>query len=549
PGARLGALRSAAVAAAAENRARTLVSDNFLFHYSLRGLHKVRTDALEDADLIRAADSLYARFADLPDMTRDSAVYANLDAAGAPHPQYVLKVRDYMEASWAYYVGNLGMRAPLSGVNSYQYKITASFPGKFPVDIVDIGTADSDYAGETYGVTYPPIFGLSISFENDFLHTTRLVDGKIVGRPIQSRLNGVVLHDYSSEWELGIKVTAFHEFYHGIQFTYVPKVSSYHAWYEISATGMEERNAGEVNDYLQYLPCVLYNHDRVPLNTATGGPPCSHHPWYGHGIFHQYLSKTLDSAFDVHVWTQLSRNGDALRDGLETTFDRYGKSMATLYPDYAAQLLFSGKRFSPPDSLFSPDMPLWPEISLDSVDMTSASPYRIITLPALTFGVLKVKWGAKAVPRILQAKVIAGISRVHATADISMVERLQETQFTLGAPRAGFQDYYLVLPNPSYTEKATIEIKDSDAVFYAFPNPVRTVFPSTLFFSQAKGMTFPAQVRIYGEDGRLVRGLDFASSNQSLTWDLKDARNRTVKPGVYYYRLAKDPLKVLVVLR
>ncbi|MDQ3000143.1 MAG: hypothetical protein M3Y08_02605, partial [Fibrobacterota bacterium] len=43
PGARLGALRSAAVAAAAENRARTLVSDNFLFHYSLRGLHKVRT--------------------------------------------------------------------------------------------------------------------------------------------------------------------------------------------------------------------------------------------------------------------------------------------------------------------------------------------------------------------------------------------------------------------------------------------------------------------------------------------------------------------------
>jgi hypothetical protein len=544
PGAKTGLMKSAA---AADNRARTLVSDNFLLHYSLRGLHKVRLDDLEDAALIRAADSLYAGFGDLPEAGRDSVVYARLDAAGAPHPVYVRKVRDYMESAWAYYIGALGMRSPLSGIPSLQYKITAPLPGRFPIDIVDVGTADSFFEGETYGVTYPPFEGLSISFENDFLHTTRLVDGKIVGKPIQSRLGGVVLHDYASEWELGIKVTAYHEFYHGIQFTYVTKISAYHAWYEISATGMEERNAGEVNDYLQYLPCVLYNHERIPLTAISG--PCSHRPWYGHSIFHQYLGKKLDSAFDVHVWTQLSRNGDNLRDGLETAFARYGESMATLYPDYASQLLFSGKRFPAPDSLFSPDMPQWPEITLDSLDMTSASPYRVITFPALTFGVLKVKWGSKAVPRVLQAKGITGISRVHADAGSSTVERLLETQFTLGAPRAGFQDYYLVLPNASYTEKATVEIKDPDADFYAFPNPVRTVFPSTLFFSQAKDMTFPSRVRIYGEDGRLVRSLEFATAEQSLTWDLKDAKDQTVKPGVYYYRLAQDPPKVLVVLR
>ena len=190
--------------------------------------------------------------------------------------------------------------------------------------------------------------------------------------------------------------------------------------------------------------------------------------------------------------------------------------MASLYPDYAWQLLFAGNRFPKPDTLFSPDMSLWPEITMDSIDLSEDSLNRVITLPALTFTVLKVKWGPRAAPRILQAKVAKGISRIHAGASASLVEHLTETRIVLGAPKTGYQDYYLILPNPSFTDRATVEIKDSDEEFYAYPNPVRTVFPSTLYFSQARDMAFPSRIEIFGENGRLVRSLGFADTGQSL---------------------------------
>ncbi len=540
-----GALRVAAGEPA--NRARTLETDHFLFHYSLRGLHRVHTEP-EDSTLVRTADSLFAAFKDMADPQRDSAAYARLDSAHLAHPVYIRKTAQYFEAARAYYVDRLGMLAPVSSVRSVQYQVPASLSNKFPVDIVDIGTADNLYAGETYGITYPPP-QLSITFENDFLCRTKLDDnGNIVGDPIASRLAGKVIHDYSREWELGIKVTAFHEFYHAVQFTYIPRVVTYHAWYELSATGMEERNAGEVDDYLQYLPCVLNYHNQVPLNSLLQGP-CTHYPMYGHSIFHQYLSKALDSAFDVRVWEQLRRNGDALQDGLETAFGKYGRTMASLYPDYVSQLFFSGNRFKMPDGLFSPDMDRWPNVSMDSIDMSGSNPHKVVTLPALTFGILKVKWGNAPATRILQAKVASGITRIHADAAGFEVEHLRETQFPLAAPHSGYGEYYLVLPNPSFTEKAAVEIKEADAVFYAFPNPVRAQTGAVLYFSQAKSMVFPSRVRIYGEDGREVVGLDFPSAEQVLTWDLMDAGKQLVKAGVYYYRLNEDPLRLLLVMR
>ncbi len=535
------------LASAVDNRARTLVTDHFLIHYSLRGLHRVRTGP-EDAALTHAADSLYAVFAALPDAPRDSAVYARLDAAEAAHPAYVRKVAEDAEGAWAYYVGKLGMKAPHSDVLSVQYNVSASLPRKFPIDLVDVGTADRDFFGETYAVTYPPK-ELSITFENDFLWNTRLdSQGHIVGDSIQSRVSGKVLHNYVKEWDLGIKVTVYHEFYHAVQFTYNPNVQTYHAWYEISAVGMEERNAPEVNDYFQYLPCVLYNHDRVALTSLSQGP-CTHAPMYGHGIFHQYLSHTLDSAFDVRVWEDLSRNGDALPAALASTCAKYGKAFPALYSDYAAQLLFSGSRFHPPGALFAADIPLWPDLAIDSVDMTDAIPDRLIRLPAVTFIVLKVKWDAKSIVKHVMARGPTGITRIHADADSSVVEPLAETEFNLVQPRAGFQEYYLIVANPSFTDAATFEIKAPEDRFYAFPNPVRTTAPAILYFSQTKDMAFPAQVEIFGEGGDLVRALAFATADDALTWDLRDGNLNLVKPGVYYYRLGKAVLRPMVILK
>lgn len=547
------ALQSVAKRAESQQRyrARTLVSDNFLLHYSLRDWHRVHLEAA-DSVLVGLSDSLYEAYAGLAATARDSMVYARLDALRAPHPVYIEKLRDYFEAARAYYVGKLGMKPPASPVLSVQYDVAPDLPARFPVDVVDIGTADSFYAGETYGITYPPP-DLSISFENDFICYTSLdAQGRIHGTHISSRLGGRTIHDYAEEWDMGQKVTVFHEYYHAIQFTYVPRVNSYHAWYEISATGMEERNAPEVDDYLQYLPCVLRNHEKVSLVSTQNGP-CSHSPMYGHAIFHQYLTRALDSAFDVKVWDRLGRNGDKLADGLETAFAQYGKSMPELYAEYAAENFFAGQRFAAPDpatwstgGLYSGDLPKWPDIAYDSVDL-AGNPYRFLTLPPLTFAVLKVKGGGAAPVRLLQAKVATGLTRIHADPSESLAESLGGSA-TLGAPRPGpWESYFVILPNPSFTDTASLEIKDPDSRSYALPNPV-AASSGSLYFSQAKDMAFPATLRIYGEAGKMVRSLEFTAADV-LRWDLKDEAKKAVKPGVYYYRLGTGPLRTVLVSR
>jgi hypothetical protein len=549
------ALKTLAKRAAEDGyRARTLITGHFLVHYSLRAWHRVHLEA-EDSVIARLSDSLYAAYSGLGTDARDSAVYAGLDALGAPHPAYVRTLGRYLEAARGYYVDKLGMKAPASAVLSDHYRVDPSLPRLFPVDVVDVGSADPAFAGETYAITYPPDYGLSISFENDFLCFTTLdAQGHPRGTPIASRLDGRVIHDYSVEWELGIKVTAFHEFYHCVQFTYNPHVTEYHAWYELSATGMEERNAPEVDDYLQYLPCVLRNHDSVPLTSTTPGP-CTHYPMYGQAIFHQYLTRALDSGFDVKVWDRLSRNGDSLPEALRTAFAQYGKSMASLFPEYAAENVFAGRRFAPPapgtwstGDLYNPeDFPKWPDIAYDSLDL-AADPNRTLVLPPLTYAVLKVKGGGNAPARVLQAGATAGLTRIHANADSSLVEKLPGSQAILGAPRAGFDAYYLVLPNPSFTAKAAFSIQAPESDLYAFPNPARAS-RGQVGFSQSKDMTFPAQLRVYGESGRLVRELGFAAEAGALSWDLKDSGGATVKPGVYYYRFGNGPVRTLLILR
>jgi len=538
---------------AVENRARTLVTEHFLIHYSLRGIHKVHTEA-DDSVLMHQSDSLYKVFATLPPISRDSAVYLHLDEALAPHPSYIKTMQTDLEGAWKYYVDVLGMLPPRSSLLSVHYKVSVNLPHRFPIDVVDVGTVDAAFAGETYAVTYPPD-RLSITFENDFLWSTKLnTQGIILGDSIRSQLNGKVIHNYAKEWALGVKVTAYHEFYHAIQFTYNPNVSDYHAWYEISATGMEERNAPEINDYLQYLPCVLYNHESVGLlSTETG--PCTHAPMYGQSIFHQYLSQKLDSTFDVKVWEALSQNGDNISQALNSSFAQYGQTMSGIYSAYTQQLFFSGNQFNTPMPLFSSDQSLWPRLTIDSLDLTDGNHFRQITIQPLTFYVLKVEWNAKSVEKFLFAHGAVSMTQFeyHSNGyssltlpDSSLNFDLKLNSLQLSKSSHGF---YLLVANNSYTDPATIEIKTPETEFFAFPNPIETALSKSISFSQIRGSAFPAHVEIFGESGKLLRTLTFPTFQSALVWDLKDGNGKQTKPGIYYYRFEKSKLLPLVILR
>ena len=529
-------------------RCRTLETDHFLIHYSLRGIHRVRLDD-EDKPLMKTVDSLYAVFSNKAfSSTRlDSAVYATLDLLKAPQPKYVLKTQEYFEAARHYYVDILGMLAPQASISSAQYKLTKNYPKKFPVDLINLSSF-TGFFGPYYGITNRPD-ELSITFENDFLWNTKLdSNGNSIGTGIKSEIPEKVFHDYSIDWEMGIKVTAYHEFYHAIQFTYNPNPPRYHAWYELSATGMEERNAPEVNDYFQYLPCILKNPSIISLTGLFPGP-CTHEPMYGNVIFHVFLTERLDSIFDVKVWKSLSKNGDNLRLGLENTFAAYGKDMQSLYADYTTQLTFSGLPFNPFTKPFSSDTPLWTTLAIDTLDLSDATPFRKISIAPLTFIALKISWNSTSLLKSMRLNGFNSIQKIFSNSDTTIIENLNALEIPLLLPPTGFDNYLLVLANSSFSDQASAEIKTVESRFYAFPNPIHTQGKDPLLFFPSKEMTFPTFVEIYSENGVLVRTINFPDQNASLLWDMKDEKNIKVKPGIYYYRLEKETFRPLVLLR
>jgi hypothetical protein len=517
---------------------RTFETAHFAIHYVLKGINRVKTVAA-DSVLVRKADSLFS----LPANLAEAAVYAKLDSIGAPQASYILAVAGYLENARAYYVDTLKMLdPPFNGPSNY-YGTSTSPSNRYSVDVADVGTAEPQYRdSQIYALTYPQGYG-GMLLENDFLYLSELQsDGIPGGRPIQSIFKGKVIHDYSVDWDAGLKVTCFHEFYHSVQFAYTPD-PIFHIWYETSATGMEERKAPEVNDYLQYVPYLFNSLKTVGMFNY----PANDLPTYGNGIYHVFLTQELGVDFDVHVWSRLASNGNRISEALDKTYSDFGKTPQDVYARFGAQLAFSGTDAKMPMTPFSPDIPLWPQLPHDSVDLRQAAPYRTAKLPPMSMQLLKlssVNGTGKAL--ILQDTVLKPVVVTLAgdTGGVGFPASRTVSLETLGeAGRAT----YLLMTNGTKDRTASGEIRTQksrrDVVVYAYPNPLdlkRGI--GELDFSSIDNAS---TVRIYSESGALLRQLAFKPEEPLWSWDLKDADGNAVKPGIYYYGADGGSLKTL----
>ncbi|HLP42517.1 MAG TPA: hypothetical protein VK465_13495, partial [Fibrobacteria bacterium] len=525
--------------------ARMLETEHFRIRYVMRGLNRVKT-LEEDAALVALADSLFAA-TPLSEGRADSAVYAQLEKRGAPHPRYIRALADIFEAAYRYYVDTLKMRAPREMAPSVYYGGPAHPRGKYPVDVADIGTAHNEFWNqEYYALTYPTGSG-GMLIENDFLFRVSGLDsrGIPVGTPISSRYDGRLLHDYSKEWDLGLKVTGYHEFYHAVQFAYTPDVPSFHLWYETSATGMEEREAPEVNDYLQYLPSYMEDLTYRGMLAFPGDGLAR----YGNAVFHEFLRHDLDETFDVHLWERLAANGNRLEDALSTTFARYGTNSQAVMARFAAQLAFSGTTIRNPLPAFSPDLPRWPRLPRQSL-VAQASGFWTFPnlLSALSVGAVTITGtGARGNAAYLQDTLLR-ITLARLGKDTGAVEFHENRVVLLDMPSEEGKDGEVVamVSNGSLETSLmarTFEVRPLasrvDSEVYAYPNPMARNF-GTLFFSRAGN---GAAVDIFSENGTRVRSLAFTAEEGLWSWDLADGDGRRAKPGLYYYRVDSGPLR------
>jgi hypothetical protein len=532
---RLAAKRGAAIEAF-----RTLETAHFRISYTLAGLNRVKT-VDGDSVLLRLADSL-ARIAPGHGTGSGDAAFidSRLDSMGAPHPRYAVEMSAYLEQARAYYVDTLGMLAPHSVGLSYYFQASAGNAGKYSVDIVDIGTVVTDFRGDPYyALTFPSAEG-GMLIDNDFLYAASLdpATGIPKGDTITSQYRGTLIHNYGIDWQAGLKVTCFHEFYHAVQFTYTPNPTNFHVWYETGAVGMEERNAPEVNDYLQYLPAFFQDLPGVGMFNYP-----DRLSWYGNGIFHLFLEQELGEGFDVAIWSHLAANGNNIKDALSRLGSARGKSLPQVYADFAAQLAFSGQPVRPPFLPFSPDMPLWPAIQTQALNVQPPNAYTTPGQLPLTIDAWKISGaaGSGKSAQVLDSGMVPVLAFSGPDSNIAATFPGSSVRFDF-ADEAGRVNL-LLLANGSTARTSSAQILvlqsvASDRVF-AYPNPLRTGPGDRLFFSRVpRG----SDIRIFSEGGLAVRSLSFSPDSALWSWDLKDGNGGLAKPGVYYYRENGGPL-------
>jgi hypothetical protein len=520
--------RTAAPAANPTLRGRSYYTPHFALHYSVnKSVHQITWTA-GDAALRGLRDSLHAAFLNADPQLRDSLLHDRLDSLNAPHPAYVVKAAQYLEQAHAYYADTLGMRMPDSNISRHYRRPSG---GRFHIEIVDIQAAEGSEYSETYGVTFPPSEGLYLLLENDFLYGASLdAAGSVRGTPIAPRYGNQELHDYSEAWDLGLAVTVPHEYYHAIQFTYTPQVSSYHAWYELSATGMEERLAPDVNDYLQYLQYVVPKTGEVSLLTP---PPSLQN--YGNSIFFHYLTRRLGRGFDVTLWEHLRNNSNKLPNTLLAVFGSEAR-WDSLYTGYAAALSLSGRPGAGSSPLaFSPDMGLWIKPTFDSA---KAQPLTQATLAPLTFRLIRPTASGTTWATLPGMR---GGWRM--TEDGTTYSALFLPDSILPVSAGAFA---VTVVNASPTQSRLMKLTRAASGISAYPNPARANAGSVNFNAPVSGVG--GILTVLSESGRRVAQLSLTPSG-TWTWNLRDAAGLPVPPGVYYFGVAGETPRALLLLQ
>lgn len=235
-------------------------------------------------------------------------------------PDFIDKWADYLEEVWAYEIVQLGYSPP-AGTDMYLYDI-------YIANTSDSVTGNGDDLTPSLGYNY---LGLTVTY-CDKNYSQICKDDNSPESYSYIILNNVYPDD------LTMKISAAHEFYHAIQFSY-PSIDEWwftpedHWWIEATATWMEEVVYDESNHYYSRVRLWLRSPELSLKNT---GRSYSGHV-YGDVIFILYLTDVyLDNReFVRDVWESGESGIDSISNVLST--DKYGnRDFVSAFRGFAA---------------------------------------------------------------------------------------------------------------------------------------------------------------------------------------------------------------------
>ena len=316
-------------------------------------------------------DSVYTR------ETKHFQIFYTLgEGPHATRPELIDSLAVALEDAYDFHTKTMDMRAPmgLDTTSHYQMPVKKGF---YPIEVADINFirdpkrvlgSDTDMC-RCFGVTYPDTIDhnkSAILIDNDFRYTTKFStqentiekNGETCYYPgatetLNNSFNG---YSYANEWAKAIRMTAFHELFHGVQLRYMDLLKHWTYWIEGSAAANEEIGAPDINDYIGYIPnffSEMYSRsfDNIEISD------------YGTSALYLYLYKNVDKHFDKEIWENFEKSPNKpFVENLEKVLDKRDISADSIFHDFATRLVFSGEKSKAIDKklLVWEDQPLWP---------------------------------------------------------------------------------------------------------------------------------------------------------------------------------------------
>ncbi len=221
-------------------------------------------------------------------------VHYNTSGANAVTLAYATKISSYFETAYTEEVTNLGYNAPPSDLAASNN----GGDGKYDVYIYDLGTG-------LYGYTCPEQSPATPSYSYI---------------AVNKSYSWAPPNDDPIPADGAAKVTAAHEFFHAVQFSYDANEEVW--WMETTSTYMEDVVWPAVNDNYNYLPYWFQFSDSYGLETFDGGHE------YGNFIFAKRLSEDFSGGGDAiikEIWEQCQTT-DGLT-AINTVLGGYGSSI------------------------------------------------------------------------------------------------------------------------------------------------------------------------------------------------------------------------------
>ena len=230
--------------------------------------------------------------------------YVPTTADAPPSADWVALTLATMENVYEREVNQLGYRAPRADG-------TAGGDGRLDVYLKDLGTGLYGYCAAEYRKQARTASGFCV-LDNDY---------SAAQFPSQTPENNLA-------------VTAAHEFFHAVQYSYDFNEDPW--MLESTATWMEEQVADDVNDNRQYLRYSQLQAPYVPLDAFSS----TYGFQYGNWIYWEYLTERYGTGFVKKAWESAgSLRGDGRRysiQAIQSVLRRKNKSFADVYADFAA---------------------------------------------------------------------------------------------------------------------------------------------------------------------------------------------------------------------